>query len=91
MWHAAAELEYALFLFSLKGSDDDVVLNWKTGSHDRGGSLAKLVNTVQNMLVQSKESIVAGNWVQARKYACAAGNILLGIQREHTRKKRGSI
>jgi hypothetical protein len=91
MWHAAAELEYALFLFSLKGSDDDVALNWKTGSHDRGGSPAKLLNTVQNMLVQSKESIAAGNWLQARKYAYAAGNILLGIQREHSRKKRGSI
>jgi hypothetical protein len=91
MWYAAAELEYALFLFSLKGSDEDIPLNWKTGSHDRGGSTAKLLNTVQNLVVQSKESIAAGNWLQARKYAYAAGNILLRIQREHTRKKRGSI
>lgn len=91
LWHAAAELEYALFLFSLKSPDEDVTLNWKTGSYDRSDSAAKLLNTVQNLVVQSKESIAAGNWLQARKYAYAAGSILLRIQREHTRKKRGSI
>jgi hypothetical protein len=91
MWHASAELEYALFLFSLKSPDEDVTLKCKSWSHDRTDSATTLLNTVQNLLVQSKESIAAENWLRARKHAYAAGNILLGLQREHARKKRGSI
>jgi sugar diacid utilization regulator len=90
VWHAAAELEYALFLFSLKNADENVTLKRKTGSRDKNDSTAKLLNTVQNLVVQSKESIATGNWLQAHKYAYAAGNILLRIQREYGRKKRGS-
>lgn len=89
VWHAAAELEYALFLFSLKNADENVTLKRKTRSRDKNDSTAKLLNRVQNLVVQSKESIAAGNWLQAHKYACAAGNILLRIQREYGRKKRG--
>ena len=90
MWHAAAELEYALFLFSLKSPDEDVALNWKTGSRDRSDSTAKLVETVQNLVIRSKESTMTGDWLQARRCAYAAADILLRIQREHSRKKRGA-
>jgi len=91
MWRAGAELEYALFLFSLKSSDEDVISNWKTGSHGRSDSAAKLLSTVQNLVIRSKELTATGDWLQARRCAYAARNILLRIQREHTRKKRGSI
>ena len=91
VWHAAAELEYALFLLSLKGSDDYAPLNWKTGSHYRNDSTAKLLNAVQNLVIRSKESTATGDWPQARRCAYAAGDILLRIQREYARKKRGSI
>lgn len=90
VWHAAAELEYALFLVSLKNGDEDATLKRKTESHDRSDSTAKLLNRVRNLIVQSKESIASDNWLQARRYAYAAGNILLRIQREYARKKRGS-
>jgi hypothetical protein len=90
VWHAAAELEYALFLLSLKGSDEDAALNWKTGFYYRNDSTAKLLDTAQNLVIRSKELTATGDWPQARRCAYAAGNILLRIQREHTRKKRGS-
>jgi hypothetical protein len=90
MWHAAAELEYVLFLFSLKDTDKDVTLKWKTESHSRRDSTAKLLSSVQDLVVQSKETIAFGNWQQARRYAYSARNILLRIQREYSRKKRES-
>jgi HSP90 family molecular chaperone len=90
VWHAAAELEYALFLFSLRNSDEDVTSEWKNGSHDRSGSTAKLLNTVQDLIARSKESVASGSWLKAHKYAYVAQSALLRIQREHTRKKRGS-
>ena len=90
MWLAGAELEYALFLFSLRSSDEDFTSNWKTGSHDRSDSAAKLLSMVQNLVIRSKELTAASDWLQARRCADAARNILLRIQREHTKKKRGS-
>jgi hypothetical protein len=89
-WHAAAELEYALFLFSLRNADEDVTLKWRAESPEGSRSPAELLNTVQNLVVHSRESAASGSWLQARKYAYAARNVLLRIQREYARKKMGS-
>jgi hypothetical protein len=89
-WHAAAELEYALFLFSLRKADEDVTLKWRAESPDGNRSPAELLNTVQNLVVHSRESAASGSWLQGRKYAYAARSVLLRIQREHARKKMGS-
>ncbi len=89
-WHAAAELEYALFLFSLRNADEDVTLKWRAESPEGSRSPAELLNIVQNLVVHSRESAASGSWLQARKYAYAARNVLLRIQREYARKKMGS-
>jgi hypothetical protein len=88
VWRAAAELEYALFLFSLKNADADVTSKWKTESYNRSDQPAKLLKTVQTLVAKSKESTVSGNWLKAYKHAFVARHILLKIQREHARKKR---
>lgn len=90
MWHAAAELEYVLFLFSLKDADEKFPLKWKTESLSEGASAAKLLSEVQDLVARSKETIAFGNWRRARRYAYSARNILLKIQRVHSRKKRES-
>jgi hypothetical protein len=90
IWHASAELEYLLFLFSLKDADEDVTLKWKAKHNNVKDSTAKMLSTVQDLVVHSKESISLGNWRPARSYAYSARNILLRLQREHTRKKRKS-
>jgi hypothetical protein len=87
MWHAAAELEYVLFLFSLKDANENVPLKWKTESLSGRGSAAKLLSAVQSLVARSKETIALGNWRQARRYAYSARNILLRIQREHSKKR----
>jgi hypothetical protein len=90
IWHAAAELEYVLFLFSLKDADEYVTLKWKAEHNSEKDSTVKLLSTVQNLVVQSKESVSLGNWLPARSYTYSARNILLRLEREHTRKKRES-
>lgn len=87
IWHAAAELEYALFLFSLKGSEDDVTLIGKAESRYRSDSTAERLDTVQTLIAQSKKSIDAGDWLRAHKCAYDGSNILLRIQRERAKKK----
>ncbi len=90
MWLAAAELEYVLFLFSLKDADEKFPLKWKTESLGGRASAAKLLSAVQDLVARSKETFAFGNRCRARRYAYSARNILLRIQREHSRKKRES-
>jgi hypothetical protein len=90
-WRAAAELEYALFLFSLKYTDQDVTSGWKTESHNRSDSPAKLLKTVQTSVAKSKESVFSGNWLKAYEHAFTARQLLLRIQREYARKKHAGL
>ncbi len=92
LWHASAELEYALFLFSLRDSEKNDKLDTctrKIGSRYRNESRAKLLGKVQNLVIRSKKWTAIGDWHQARGCTCAAGNILLKIQREQERKRPG--
>lgn len=88
VWHAAAELEYALFLFSLKNANSDVTPKWKTESTDRSDPPAKLLQKAQVLVAKSRTSGISGKWLEAYKGAFAARHILLRIQRESAKKKR---
>lgn len=88
VWHAAAELEYALFLFSLKNANSDVTPKWKTESADRSDQPAKLLQKAQVLVAKSRTSGISGKWLEAYKAAFTARHILLRIQRESAKKKR---
>jgi hypothetical protein len=91
VWHAAAELEYALFLFSLKIQDENVTKGWKPNRSRRKDDAATLLKAAQESLSRSQESVCAEEWLKAYRNAFAARHLLLWVQKDLAKKRRGSF
>jgi hypothetical protein len=90
IWLAAAETEYALFLFSFQNQDASNNPSWK---HD---SIPKQMVDVQSALVSTQDilkgavnSIETGSWAKAYEETRSARYILLRVE-ELLDKKRKS-
>jgi hypothetical protein len=91
VWHAAAELEYALFLFSLKIQDENVTKGWKPNRSRRKDDAATLLKAAQEVLSRSQESVCAEEWLKAYRDAFGARHLLLWVQKDLAKKRRGSF
>jgi len=91
IWHVAAELEYALFLLSIRFQDEKNVLHWKPNPEvkkvDTGPALAE----VQNLLNQAEKSMEDERLLDAYKNAYIARHYTLKIQEDIARKKREAL
>jgi hypothetical protein len=88
LWHVAAELEYALFLFSITFPDESNLLSWKRnrelGKIETGSMLAE----VKNLLDEAERFVVKERLLDAYKSACVARHYVLKVQEDLAKKKR---
>ncbi|MGB9959839.1 MAG: hypothetical protein ACPLKQ_04900 [Candidatus Bathyarchaeales archaeon] len=87
LWHAAAELEYALFLFSLILEEESDVSKWKPNPEIKKGEAKELLAAAHSFLVESKNSF-GENLMNAYKCVYMARHYVFRVQEELARKKR---
>ncbi len=79
LWRAAADLEYALFLFSLKHQDEARSSAWKLDSHSKQSEIEPILVSTKDLLETAEESIKANNFLEAHKKAWLARGQLLRV------------
>lgn len=90
VWLAAAETEYALFLFSLAHKDKSGSPSWKHASTPKQSvEVQPALVSAQDFLKRAKDLMEAGDSVRAREETWTARNILLRVE-ELLEKERKS-
>ncbi len=91
IWHIAAELEYALFLFSITVQDgideSECKLHPKLKEDDMGSTLA----TVQDLLDTAKKCMENKELSDAYRNAFIARHYILKIQKNLSKKKQEAL
>lgn len=88
VWEASADLEYALFLFSLVHQDEGESSSWKAISHSRQVETGATLSSVQNLLRKAKSKMESGKLLDAHKMIWKARGHLLRIQGAFEKKRR---
>jgi hypothetical protein len=86
LWHVAAELEYALFLFSITFPDESNLSSWKRNPKlkiETGSTLAE----VKNLLNKAERFVVEERLLDAYKSAYVARHYVLKTQEDLAKKK----
>ncbi len=65
VWGASADLEYALFLFSLIHQDEGESSSWKAVSHSKQVETSSTRSSVQNLLRKAKSKMESGELLDA--------------------------
>lgn len=87
-WHAAAELEYALFLFSIMLKDAGETQKFKVNPELKGDNFGAILIQTQDFLSKAGACMTNKNILEAYKNANVARHYLLKIQEELTKRKR---
>lgn len=88
LWEAAAELEYALFLFSIKFQEEIDTSEWKLNPEPKAIEVSPLLTEAQNLLEKAEKGIVNGKLLDAYKSAYVARHYMLKVQENLAKKKR---
>jgi len=91
LWHVAAELEYALFLFSMmfrNGSDSS---KWKPNPELKKIETEPMLVEVQNLLNEAEKCMVEQKLLDAYKKAYIARHYILKAQEDIAKKKREAL
>jgi len=91
VWHVAAELEYALFLFSITVQNEIDKSKWKLNPKLKKVEVGPTLVTVQNLLNEAEKCIENEKLLDAYKSAYIARNYMLKIQKDFTKKKREAL
>ena len=86
-WHAASDLEYGLFLFSLLHQDETRSSSWKLPS-SKQPEIESLLASSQNLLREAAESLEADDHREAYKKTWIARGQLLRIHDFFEKKQR---
>jgi len=89
VWRAAADVEYALFLFSLTQGEEPESSSWRPDLPPRQAETGPVLMLAQDLLKEAKGNIDAGDLREARKKTWAARGHLLKA-RELIEKRRRS-
>jgi len=87
VWKASAELEYALFLFSVLRQEDHQTHPWKVDLESKQIEVAPTITSTQELLREAKTSFEKGDLPEAHKNVWVARGYLLKVQ-EFFEKKR---
>jgi hypothetical protein len=79
VWRAAADLEYALFLFSLMHEDENPSASWKLDLPAKQVEVGPTLVLAQDLLKEAKDSFKAENFHEAHKKTWMARGHLLRI------------
>ena len=87
VWHAAAELEYALFLLSLMNGEESRH-RWKVNPGSKQTEIESLLESTRKLLETAKEDIAAKNPPDAHKKIWIARGYLLKIHDAYEKKRK---
>ena len=87
VWKASAELEYALFLFSILQQNENQRYLWKVDLESKQLEVAPVILSTQELLREAKTSFENGDLLEAHKKMWLARGYLLKVQ-EFFEKKR---
>ncbi len=91
IWHLAAELEYALFLFSLTLKDEECdKAKLKPNPEALKIGNVEILEKIMELLDKARTGLKGGMLIEAYKNAYAARHYVFKIQEEQARKKRGA-
>jgi len=80
VWRAAADLEYALFLFSILRQDESESSSWKLGPHSKEVEIDSFLASAKGLLEEAESKIKAGEFREAHKRVWLARGHLLRLQ-----------
>jgi len=79
IWEASAELEYALFLFSLIQQEEVERSSWKLDLPSKQVEVRPILLSAQNLLKEAKSCIDIGELGKAHKKTWIARGLLLAV------------
>lgn len=88
VWKAAADLEYALFLFSLMHQDENPSASWKLDLPAKQVEVGPVLVLAQDLLKEAKDSFEAENHHEAHKKTWMSRGHLLRIHEFFEKKRR---
>jgi hypothetical protein len=91
LWHVAAELEYALFLFSLTIQTEHDKLELKQNPEPKKNEIGQLLAEVQSFLDEAEKSMAKERLLEAYKSAYTARQYVFRIQQDLAKKKREAL
>ena len=91
IWQVAAELEYMLFLFSMKFQDEISQLKWKPNPELKKAETGPMLIEVQNLLNEAEKCMENEKSVDAYKNAYIARHYVLKVQESLAKKKREAL
>ena len=91
IWHAAAELEYTLFLFSMTVQNEIDKSKWKLNPRLRKVEVGPTLVTVQDLLNDVEKCIKNEKLLDAYKSAYVARSYMLKVQKDFAKKKREAL
>lgn len=91
VWTVAAELEYALFLFSITVHDEINKSKWKLSPKLKKSEVGSKLVKVQDLLNEAEKHMKNEKLLDAYKNASIARNYILKIQKDFAKKKREAL
>lgn len=91
IWHLAAELEYALFLFSIAVQDEIDTSKWKLNPKLKKAEVGPTLVTVQGLLNEAEKHLKNEKLLDGYKSASIARHHILKIQKDLAKKKREAL
>jgi hypothetical protein len=91
LWHVAAELEFALFLFSMKFQDESSVSKLKPNPELKKVETGSLLLDVQNLLNEAEKCLRNQKLLDSYKNAHMARHYVLKVQEDLAKKKREAL
>jgi hypothetical protein len=88
VWRAGADLEYALFLFSLMHQNESESSSWKIDSHSKQLEISSILSSVQNLLREANDNMRAGELPDAHKKTWMARGYLLKVHDTFEKKRK---
>ena len=87
VWRAAADLEYALFLFSIMHQDESESSSWRLSPHLKKVEVESVLASTRDILKEAESKTNAGELREAHKKTWMARGYLLRLQ-EFFEKRR---
>lgn len=91
LWHTAAELEYALFLFSILFPEESEVSRLKPNPDLKKMGTGSILIEVSKLLNEAEKFVVNESLLDAYRSVYVARNCILRVQEDIAKKKREAL
>ncbi len=91
VWRAAAEVEYALFLFSIAVEEEIKRSKWKIDPKLKKAEVKPILAEAQGLLEKAEKHVENEDLINAYKNASIARDYLLRIQKRFAKEKREAM